>query len=106
MHYHLEIIMPPTEDVERSVAEILKRFNENADDETRSNAFWDWYQSGGRYSGCKLEALVPQERRDAFWAELKARGVTVSGLQFGKQELKPASQIPSVDALWREMCPG
>lgn len=31
--------------------------------------------------------------------------VTVSGIQFGKQELAPASQIPEVDALWREQFP-
>ena len=31
--------------------------------------------------------------------------MTVSGLQFGEQELSPADQIPMVDALWNEFFP-
>ena len=103
MHFHLEIIMPPTDKVEAAVAKILSPFDENKED--ARNSFWDWHQLGGRYSGSKLEALVTQEKRDAFFAEIKSRKVTVSGVQFGKQELQPAEQIPMVDALWREMCP-
>jgi hypothetical protein len=104
MHYHAEIIMPPTEDVIGAVEKIMSPFSEN--DEEARHAFWDWYVIGGRYSGRKLEARIPQERMDAFYAELKKRGVTVSGVQFGKQELAPSSQIPEVDAIWRDMCPG
>lgn len=106
MHYHAEIIMPPTDDVEAAIEKILAPFSENAEDDVRNHPFWDWYQIGGRYSGSKLEATVSQEQKDAFMAALKERKVTVSDLQCGKQELSPASQIPMVDALWREMCPG
>lgn len=104
MHYHMEIVMPPTDDVAAAVEKILAPFSEN--DEEARHAFWDWYQLGGRYSGAKLEARVPKEKREAFFVALKQMGVTVSGLQWGKQELSPASQAPAVDALWREMCPG
>lgn len=104
MHYHLEILMPPTADVEAAIEAILAPFSEN--NEESRHAFWDWYQLGGRYSGAKLEALVSQEKRDAFYEALKGLNVTVSGLRFGKQELSPATQAPAVDALWREMCPG
>lgn len=40
MHYHLEIIMPPTEDIEGAVAQILKQFNEQpkeTDEDTQYN---------------------------------------------------------------------
>ena len=104
MHYHLEIVMPPTADVEAAIEQIMRPFDENNEESYRP--FWDWFQIGGRYSGSKLEACVPKQRMDAFHEELKARKVTVSGLQWGKQELQPASQIPPVDKLWREMCPG
>lgn len=103
MHYHLEILMPPTPDVDAAVKTILARFDENAEEPSR--AFWDWWQLGGRYAGSKLEALVTEERRAAFLKEIHRLGVTVSGLQWGKQELSPASQIGAVDSLWREMCP-
>jgi hypothetical protein len=109
MHYHAEIIMPPTTDVEAAVTEILAQFDENQEDNedySTKHAFWDWWQIGGRYSGSKVEALVSKEKRDAFFAALADLKVTVSGLVWGKQELSPASQIPAVDALWREMCPG
>ena len=104
MHYHLEIIMPPVENIESAIEEIMQPFDENNEDNRHS--FWDWYQIGGRYSGSKLESLVPQEQLDAFYAELKNRKVTVSGFTAGKQEISPASQIPMVDELWREICPG
>jgi len=32
-------------------------------------------------------------------------GVTVSGFTCGKEEISPASQIPAVDAAWRDMFP-
>jgi hypothetical protein len=105
MHYHMEVIMPPTNDVEGVLKKVLEPFNEGADEEVRSHPFWDWYQVGGRYAGSKVEARVTPEEMDKFMDALKELRVTVSSLQWGKQELSPASQIPAVDALWREMCP-
>lgn len=104
MHYHLEILMPPTDDVMSAVTTILAPFDENA--EHAVHPFWDWWQLGGRYSGSKLEASASPDSISAFRAELHRLGVTVSGLVWGKQELQPASQAEAVDALWREMCPG
>lgn len=46
-----------------------------------------------------------KERLEAFWRWLDEQGVTVSSLTCGKQELSPASQIPIVDAKWRELFP-
>lgn len=104
MHYHLEIVMPKTNDIHAAVTEILEPFSES--NEEGYSSFWDWWQLGGRYSGSKKEAIVGQDKIDAFTEELKARGVTCSGLVWGKQELSPSSQIEMVDQLWREMCPG
>lgn len=103
MHYHCEIIMPPTDDVEKQLERILAPFSENDGDS--SGAFWDWYQIGGRWSGDKAKAHLDSARVDEFVKELNRRNVTVSGIQFGKQELSPATQIPMVDALWREWFP-
>ena len=103
-HYHLEIVMPPTEDVNAAIAAIMQPFSERNDEP--NHAFWDYWVIGGRYSGSKLEANVGEEKIDAFREELIKREVTISNLTFGKAELSPASQIPEVDALWREMCPG
>ncbi len=108
MHYHLEIIMPPVENVEEAIAQILKPFNEygtDEDGETNRHVFWDWYVIGGRMSGAKLETALDPEKKEAFFAELSNRKVTVSGVQCGKQTLQPASQIELVDALWNEYFP-
>lgn len=100
-HYHLEIIMPPVEDVKAAVKQIMKPFDEGGEDSYKS--FWDWYVIGGRYAGAKLN--YDKSKTDAFYAWLKAEGVTVSGVQCGKQELSPASQVEKVNAKWAEMFP-
>jgi hypothetical protein len=103
MHYHLEIIMPPTDDVEGRVAEIMTPFDEYGED--TYCAFWDWYVIGGRWAGAHLEAIEDSEKLKAFRQELVNRNVTVSGLICGKETLQPACQIDMVDALWREHFP-
>jgi len=106
MHYHLELVLPPVDDVAAAVEQIMHQYYEGNDEEDASGKpFFDWYEIGGRFSGSKIKAMVSQQKMDAFFAELKNRKITVSGIQFGKQELYPESQIPDVDALWREMCP-
>ena len=106
MHYHCEIIMPPVDDVEKAVNEIMLPFNENADEEYRSSyTFFDWYVIGGRWSGEKIKAKLDSNKLDEFHQKLVEMKVTVSSVTAGKQELQPASQIPVVDALWRDMFP-
>lgn len=107
MHMHLEVLMPPTDNVEEALAKIMAPFDENGSDEGSANthSFWDWYRIGGRWGGAKIKAKLGKERLGAFHDALKERQVTVSGLQWGKQTLQPASQIEMVDALWREMFP-
>lgn len=109
MHHHLEIILPPTDDVNAAIAEIMEPFDENADagDEGASpkNAFWDYYLIGGRWSGRKLLAAFSDERLDAFRAAMVEKKVTISGVQFGKPTLQPADQIQMVDQMWRAAFP-
>lgn len=100
--------MPPTDDVGAALEQILKPFDEQGQDEDGTpnhNTFYDYFVLGGRWSGSKAEALIDRDRRKAFSAMLQEKNITVSGLQMGKPELAPASQIPVVDALWREWFP-
>lgn len=99
MHYHAELIMPPTDDVTGAIERYMKQFDEN-DEDNGKGAFWGWYQIGGRYSGRKVESLFGDEKIAAFYAELKAAKITVSGLTFGKQEISPKEQESTVDAIW------
>ena len=65
MHYHLEIIMPPTKDVEEAVRQVLEEYSESWTDEDgnpSSRAFYDYYVIGGRYSGEKLQAGLDQSK--------------------------------------------
>jgi hypothetical protein len=107
MHYHLEVIIPPTDDIEGAVQSVLAQFNENADDDeydTR-HAFWDWYVIGGRWAGAKAKSRLDPEKLEQFYAWLQDEKVTVSGFTAGKQSLEPKDQIPKVDAKWNEMFP-
>jgi hypothetical protein len=103
MHYHCEIVMPPTDDVEAAVKAVLAPFCEH--DEDCDHAFWDWYVIGGRSAGSKQMAKCDPAEITAFEEWMKCEGVTVSGLVCGKETLQPKSQIPKVDAKWNEMFP-
>lgn len=103
MHHHLEIIMPPADDVESAVKTIMHPFDENNED--RYHAFWDWWVIGGRYAGDKLKAALDENKLDEFYDKLKELKVTVSSVTAGKETLDPASQISNVDALWRDYFP-
>ena len=107
-HYQLEIILPPVPDISAAVTEIMAPFYEGAsndDDHDRRHAFWDFWNIGGRWSGRKLLVQLGQERVDAFGAALNAAGITVSGFQFGKPTLNPASQLLRVNQMWNEAFP-
>jgi hypothetical protein len=108
-HYHCEIVIPPTMDVEAAVASIMKPYDEDPreedEDYSRSHAFWDFWVIGGRWAGHKLLAKYDQAQIDAFHEWCTAEKITVSGVQCGKQALQPESQIPKVDAKWNEMFP-
>jgi hypothetical protein len=109
MHSVIEIIMPQVEDVEKAVEEIMAPYDESPveedEDGLSSHAFWDFYVIGGRWAGWKLTSMLDEDKMDAFYKEMTERNVTVSGLQCGKQELQPASQIPMVDELWASYFP-
>lgn len=110
MHYHLEVIMPPTNDVESSLKEILDPYYSEYEDEDGDNymsryAFYDYYVIGGRWSGYKLEAMLGFEKIKEFRDILQDEGITVSGLVFGKETLSPSSQIKKVNHLWNNFFP-
>lgn len=105
MHYHCEIIMPPVsiEDIPDVISEVLKPFDESNSE--NSNSFWDFYVIGGRWAGTKLISHYDKNKVDQFWEWLREEGITVSGLQCGKQELNPSFQNQKVDEKWNEMFP-
>ena len=105
MHYHLEIVMPPTDDVKAAIAQILAPFDERAeDDENKSSCpFWDWYKIGGRWGGNK--AMPSEAEMKPFYAALNEAKTTVSSFTAGKQTLMPPEQSAAVDALWRKYFP-
>jgi hypothetical protein len=110
MHHHCEIVIPPTTDIEGAVASVMKKFDENQQDDEEGygyskHAFWDFWVIGGRWAGHKLIAKYDETKIDEFYAWINAEKITVSGVQCGKPELSPASQIPKVDAKWNEMFP-
>ena len=99
-------------DIEAAVTSVLKPYCEHEEDldedeqyTSRRHGFWDFWVIGGRWAGHKLLAQYDQSKIDEFYDWCKAEKITVSGLQCGKQELSPASQIPKVDAKWNEMFP-
>jgi hypothetical protein len=102
-HYHLEIIMPPTDNVEGAISSIMEPFDENK--EEAYHPFYDWYVIGGRWAGDKFVDSLDQDKLQEFYDWCDNEKLTVSGLIAGKQSLQPATQIPRVDAKWNEMFP-
>lgn len=109
MHYHCEIVIPPTMDIEAAVNSIMAPFDESPDkpdeDWSARSTFWDFWVIGGRWAGNKLMARYDQKKLEAFHEWMTAEKITVAGMVCGKQEISPASQIPKVDAKWNEMFP-
>jgi hypothetical protein len=107
MHYHLEIVMPPTTDVMGAVTRIMQPFDENLPetDENKSAGFWDFWEIGGRWTGEKLLCALGKERVRQFHKLLYDHNVTVSSFQAGKPTLEPASQAEKVNALWNAVFP-
>lgn len=108
MHSIAEVVIPPGRDVELAVSQVMSSFLEEDDDgnKTDSADWWDFWKIGGRFSGDKTTARLDPDKLKAFYAMLTEKQVTVSGLRAGKPDLSPASQIPQVDAWWREWFPG
>lgn len=104
MHHRLEVLMPPTNDVATAMEKVLKQFSEN--DEENSVSFYDWYEIGGRWSGSHNLDGLDEALLDDFYKDLSDHNVTISSVQFGKQKLQPASQIPLVEQLWSVRFPG
>lgn len=108
MHYHCEIVIPPTDDITKSVTSVLEPFDENLERDSeiaRGSPFWDWWVIGGRWAGAKLIARFDPKKLKEFYQWMTDEKITVSGLRCGKEELSPASQIPKVDNKWNEMFP-
>lgn len=103
MHYHLEVIMPPTDDISAALDTIMGPFDEN--NEESAHPFWDFYVIGGRWAGEKDSCRYDPDKLQTFYDRLHEAGVTVSGFQAGKQRLEPESQIPMVDGVWNELFP-
>jgi len=109
-HHHCEVIIPPAfgtsaDAIDAALEQILGPFSEHKSERT-GNEFWDFWKIGGRWTGVKQQSSVPEKMLDEFMEELTRLGVTVSGIQFGKQALSPKSQEEAVDALWRNWFPG
>jgi len=105
MHYHCEIVMPKTDNIEAAIKTILAPFDEGKEEDYGSGAFWDWWVIGGRWSGIKLESKLDQDKLEEFRNKLIEMNITVSGFQCGKEEIRPASQESIVDNLWKEYFP-
>lgn len=87
--------------------EILGPWDENAPDGTRNpHGFFDYWDLGGRWSGSKLIFRLKKQLGNGlineFQTKLSDMGVTVSAIQFGKQELTP-NWVKPVDDLWKDM---
>ena len=53
MHYHMELLMPPTDDVEGAVKRALSPYMQGEDD---MPVWWDWYTIGGAWKEVKANA--------------------------------------------------
>jgi hypothetical protein len=106
-HYHLEIIMPRTADISKSIEEIMLPFSENEEEneDHSGHSFWDFYVIGGRWAGAKERCTYNTNALEQFYIKMQENKITVSGITCGKQSISPESQIPLVDKIWNELFP-
>jgi hypothetical protein len=106
-HYTAEVVIPPNYDIQSAVEQVMDHFRDEDDDGNKGECeWWDFWIIGGRFAGRKLECQLDESKLADFHQVLADRKVTVAGMTSGKQTLQPVSQIPMVDALWREYFPG
>ena len=104
MHFHLEIIMPPTEDVHAAVKEILAPFNEripyDADSGVGGHSFYDYYsieswQNSDKEKVRKFSELSPE---DSAWRVIIAGpdiyGDTVANFMISRKIWNGVGFIP------------
>jgi hypothetical protein len=99
----LEVIMPPTDDVEKQLEEILYRFDSNNED--GGYQFFYWYQIGGHWSGHKLAHVLGSDGISSFKELLRKREIKVSDIQSGEPTLVDAENERIVQKLWLEHFP-
>lgn len=87
------------EAIDRRLEEIIER------EHTSRWAFWDYWSVGGRWTGSHDLSHIAPSDLDAFRKAEVAHQFTVSGVQFGRPTLQPASQAEEVDRRWREAFP-
>ena len=51
MHYHAEVWIKDTENLENKLSDILAPYCKEINGEYNQDGFWDWYQIGGRWTG-------------------------------------------------------
>ena len=112
MHYCMELIIKPTDNIEDAVREALNEYQEDPWDDWAENnndnnkpKIYDYYSIGGRFDCSKLLDSIGEENISLFTKRLQEENITVSGAVFGKYTLQPASQIDKVNKIWNELFP-
>jgi hypothetical protein len=113
-HYHLEIIMPRTADISKSIEEIMLPFSENEEEneDHSGHSFWDFYVIGGRWAGAKerctyntnaleqFNALLSCDisRVDEIPENLKCARVIIAGPDYSDKKFKAQHML--CESIW------
>lgn len=63
MHYHAEVWVPTLENLQEQIEEILAPYSEHGNNE---EAFFDWWQIGGRWTGLHDSSYDPEKDRENY----------------------------------------
>ena len=110
MHYHVELIMPPSPlvQIQERVGELLSPLSQSVAHRAGTLEYlYDWYQIGGRFAGAKMSLRLDPERLHKFRQELYGEAFTndTRDLLIGQKQFWGARDLPKVDALWRKWFP-
>ena len=110
MHYHLELIMPPSPliQIQERVRELMFPLSQAVAHSEGTTAYlYDWYQIGGRFAGAKMLGRLDPERLHKFRQELYGEAFTNDArpVVIGQTGLWRTQDLPKVDALWRKWFP-
>ena len=100
---HLEVVIPPTDDVETAVADAMATFHVTNDRCT--DRFWESYVIGGRWSSVKLESMLEASRFQSFMDDLDRYPVEADVSPGELPKIVRPRDRRKVDRVWRKWFP-
>ena len=105
MHYHYELLIPPTDQPHFTITNIMDAYMLCDSCHNNSDAIGDWYVIGGRWAGEKLIKSLDPQKIKSYKKELKQSELRVMSVQAVKPTPCDKKNSLLADQVWRKHFP-